>query len=59
MADTASTPTPQVTLPHTGTGAAVGGFCPNQPMNQNLQQPFYQATGYEPSLLASGIPYGG
>jgi hypothetical protein len=27
-------------------------------MNQNLQQPFYQAIGYGPSLLASGIPYG-
>jgi hypothetical protein len=36
---------------------AAGGGCPGQPVNPNLPQPYYQATGYGPSLPPNGIPY--
>jgi hypothetical protein len=56
--DAPGTLAPHMASPHGGSRIAVGSSSPSQPMNLNLPQPFYHATGYGPTLPPGGTTYG-
>jgi hypothetical protein len=55
--DVGGASTPQMTSPLGRNEATVGSVSPNHAAGLNLQQPYYQATGYGPMLPPGGIPY--
>jgi hypothetical protein len=52
-----STSVPPTTSPHRGNEAIAWNISLGQAAELNLQQPYYQATGYEPTLQLDGMPY--
>jgi hypothetical protein len=59
IANTAGASMPQVTPPRRGGGVntTTSGYHNTHPANPNLLLPYYQATGYGPTLPVGGIPY--
>jgi hypothetical protein len=57
VAEVGSMSMPRITSPHRGNEAVVGNISLCQEAGLNLQQPYYQAAGYRPTLPPGGILY--